>query len=117
MNPASIIRRRIEAITPARSMMFRCSFSRRRSMKRYFSRMSSGNFSSPATCIGSTSAADCTTRSLTRSSISPVGRRGFTVPSSRFTTSPVTVITLSGRTASAAANAGEPLANTHWVMP
>ena len=28
------IRRRIEAITPARSMMFRCSLSRRRSMKR-----------------------------------------------------------------------------------
>ena len=86
-------------------------------MKRYFSRMSSGNLSSPATCIGSTSAADCTVSWSTRSSISPVGRRGFTVPASRWTTSPVTVITLSGRTASAAAKAGDPVAKTHCVMP
>ena len=86
-------------------------------MKRYFSRMSSGKFSSPATCIGSTSAADCTTRSATRNSISPVGSRGLTVPASRITTAPVTVITLSGRTASAAANAGDPAAKTHCVMP
>ena len=86
-------------------------------MKRYFRRMSSGKRSSPATCIGRTSAADCTTRSAARSSISPVGRRGFTVPASRGTTWPVTVITLSGRTASAAAKAGEPAGNTHCVMP
>ncbi len=86
-------------------------------MKRYFRRMSSGNFSSPATCIGSTSAADCTTSSAARSSISPVGSLGFTVPASRITTWPVTVITLSGRTESAASKAGEPAAKTIWVMP
>ena len=97
--------------------MFLCSFSRRRSMKRYLRRMSSGNFSSPATCMGSTSAADWTVRSAARSSISPVGRRGLMVPASRITTVPVTVMTLSGRTASAAAKAGEPAANTHWVTP
>ena len=45
-----------------------------------------------------------------------MGRRGFTVPASRGTTWPVTVITLSGRTASAAAKAGEPAGNTHWVI-
>ena len=55
--------------------------------------------------------------SATQSSTSPVGRLGFTVPAGRVPTSPSTVITLSGRTASAAAKAGESGATTHCVMP
>ena len=86
-------------------------------MKRYFRRISSGYFSSPATCIGSTSAADCTTTSAARSSTSPVGSFGFTVPGSRSTTVPVTVITLSGRSRSTVSKAAEPAAKTIWVRP
>ena len=67
--------------------------------------------------MGSTSAEDCTSTSFTRNSISPVGSFGLTVPASRGTTSPVTVTTLSGRTASRVAKAGAPCATTHWVSP
>jgi hypothetical protein len=40
--PAAFMRLRIEEITAERFMMLRCRLSRRRSRKRYFSRVSSG---------------------------------------------------------------------------
>ena len=60
------------------------------------------------TCSGSGSAAESTSSAATTSSISPVGKVGLTVSGLRATTRPVTVITLSTRTASAAANGGVP---------
>ena len=50
-------------------------------------------------------------------SISPVGRSRFTVSSLRATTSPVTVITLSSRSASASAKIAVSGWKTTWVMP
>jgi len=67
--------------------------------------------------MGSTAASLCTTISATRTSMAPVGSLGFTVAPSRPTTWPVTVITLSGRAASATANGALPAGKTSWVMP
>ena len=66
VKPCSIMRRRIEAMTAERSMMFACSCSRRRSRKRYLSRISSGYSCSPETGIGSSAAADWTATSPAR---------------------------------------------------
>ena len=52
-----------------------------------------------------------------RTSTSPVGILGFTVSSSRVTTGPVTVTTVSGLSAVAASKRGSPVSATHWVMP
>ena len=45
------------------------------------------------------------------------GSLGFTVAASRATTLPVTVITLSLRSASAALKTGLETSTTHWVTP
>ena len=52
-----------------------------------------------------------------RTSTSPVGILGFTVSSSRVTTGPVSVTTVSGLSAVTASNSGSPDSATHWVMP
>ena len=49
--------------------------------------------------------------------MAPVGSFGLTVAPSRVTTWPVTVITLSRRSASARAKAGLPAGKTIWVRP
>ena len=105
-------------MTWLRSMMFLCSLSLRRSRKRYFSRSSSGVVSCSAkTGIGRVSAIDCTTISAASSSTAPVASLGFTVAASRATTLPVTVITLSLRTASAVLKTGLETSTTTWVTP
>jgi len=63
--PACFMRMRIESTMRPRSMMFWCSFSRRRSMKRYLSRVSSGYCWSPKTGSGNSAAAPNTSISLT----------------------------------------------------
>ena len=101
-------------MTWLRSMMFLCSLSLRRSRKRYFSRSSSGVVSfSDMTGIGSGSAIDCTTISAASSSTCAGGEPGFTVAASRATTLPLTVITLSLRTASAVLKTGLETSTTH----
>ena len=52
-----------------------------------------------------------------RSSTSPVASLGLMVAASRRTTAPVTVITLSTRSRSAASSSSEPAGITIWVMP
>jgi hypothetical protein len=49
--------------------------------------------------------------------MAPVGSLSFTVPPSRATTSPVTVMTLSARSASALSKTAEPEGMTHCVRP
>ena len=118
VNPASIMRWRMLAITLARSMMLRCTLVAAQVDEAVFQADLVRDISlRPPTCIGSTSAADCTTTSAACSSTSPVGSFGFTVPASRRTTVPVTVMTLSGRTRSTVSKAAEPAANTICVRP
>ena len=79
--------------------------------------MSSGYSASLLTGNGNGSAADCTSSAAMTSSTSPVGRFGLTVSAERLTIRPVTVTTLSSRSASAAANSGADTSMTHCVMP
>ena len=78
------MRRRIEAMTRERSMILACTRSRRRSRKRYPSRMSSGYSASLLTGNGSGSAADSTSCASMTSSTSPVGKAGLIVSGRRF---------------------------------
>ena len=50
-------------------------------------------------------------------STSPVSSLGLIISGERAATCPVTVTTLSSRSASAAGNKGEVTSITHWVMP
>ena len=79
--------------------------------------MSSGYSASALTWIGSVSAVDSTVSSSTATSTSPVTSLGLMAAGARATTLPVTLITLSRRTDSAAAKPGLPVSNTHWVRP
>ena len=69
------------------------------------------------TCSGSVSAVDCTARSSTASSTSPVGSLGLTASGPRATTVPVSVTTLSSRSPDAASKHGLEAFTTHWVRP
>ena len=100
-----------------RFITFWWSLSRRRSRKRYLSRVSSGYSWSPKTGSGSSAAADSTSISLAKTSTWPVGRSLFSVPAGRARTVPSTRITHSERTFSAIAKAGESGSATTWVSP
>ena len=63
VKPAATIEARSFAITFERSTIFWCRLSRRRSRKRYLSRVSSGYSTSPKTGSGSSSAAPSTSMS------------------------------------------------------
>ena len=115
--PCPFMRARSESITRPRSMMLLCSRSRRRSRKRYCSRVSSGYSWSVATGSGSSAAGP---EHLDLGDVEldlPVGMSAFSVPAGRRRTWPSTRTTHSERSFSASAKAGESGSTTHCVMP
>ncbi len=83
---------------------------RRRSMKRWRRRTSSSASVSSSTAKGGGCASARISTRQSPSSISPVDRRGLTVPSGRWRTVPSTAMTYSLRTSS------DP-SSTHWTIP
>jgi hypothetical protein len=69
------------------------------------------------TWSGRRAAAESSVNSSALTSTWPVGSLGLTVSAVRSTTGPVTVTTLSTRSASKAGNSGLETSTTHWVSP
>ena len=116
-NPVSHMRLRMLATTSERSVIFRCIASRRRSRKRYRSRVSSGYSWSPKTISGSSSAAPRTSMSRMKTSTSPVGILGFTSSGARAFTSPSMRMHHSDRTPSTSLKTGLSGSHSTCVIP